>query len=155
MNNRAPPKSGDRLQSARGMTVKKGRAQLIFQGEAYEKTDRMPGPGTEPLDRAGVTGPGRRLCRCAWATAATAWPTSRRKGLFQGAGGDRFIPDAVMTRSMLAEVLYRYAGSPAVTGRDLFRAYLRGLLQGRGDLGPSEAGCIRTAERRPEEPQAR
>ena len=49
-----------------------------------------------------------------WARDSVAYVTE--KGLFQGAGGDRFIPDAVMTRSMLAEVLYRYAGSPAVTG---------------------------------------
>ncbi len=38
------------------------------------------------------------------------------KGLFQGTTATTFAPGATMTRAMLTAVLYRYAGSPAVTG---------------------------------------
>lgn len=44
----------------------------------------------------------------------------REKGLMNGTSADRFEPDATMTRAMLATVLYRQAGSPAVTGPDRF-----------------------------------
>ena len=37
------------------------------------------------------------------------------EGLMNGVGDDRFDPDGSMTRAMLATVLYRQAGSPAVT----------------------------------------
>ena len=42
------------------------------------------------------------------------------KGLMQGVGNDRFDPEGVFTRAQLATVLYRMAGSPAVTGEDGF-----------------------------------
>lgn len=38
------------------------------------------------------------------------------KGLFNGTTATTFSPDAQMKRGQLAAVLYRYAGSPAVTG---------------------------------------
>lgn len=38
------------------------------------------------------------------------------QGLFNGTGATTFSPDATMTRAMLIQVLYRYAGSPAVSG---------------------------------------
>ena len=37
-------------------------------------------------------------------------------GLFSGTGANTFSPDATMTRAMLTQVLYRYAGSPPVSG---------------------------------------
>ena len=39
---------------------------------------------------------------------------------FQGVGVNRFSPDGTFTRAQLATVLYRMAGSPAVTGKDSF-----------------------------------
>lgn len=42
------------------------------------------------------------------------------KGLMQGVGNRRFDPEGVFTRAQLATVLYRMAGSPAVTGEDDF-----------------------------------
>ena len=44
----------------------------------------------------------------------------REKGLMIGVGEDRFDPDGVFTRAQLATVLYRMAGSPAVSGEDTF-----------------------------------
>ena len=38
------------------------------------------------------------------------------QGLFNGTGPTTFSPDTTMTRAMLVQVLYRYAGSPAVSG---------------------------------------
>jgi hypothetical protein len=41
-------------------------------------------------------------------------------GLFEGTGGGKFSPEAAMTRAMLVTVLYRLAGSPAVSGDNPF-----------------------------------
>ena len=38
------------------------------------------------------------------------------KGMMNGMGGDIFAPNATTTRAMLTTILYRMAGSPAVTG---------------------------------------
>ena len=47
-----------------------------------------------------------------WAAGDIQYVTER--GLFKGTGGDTFDPSTEMSRAMLATVLYRYAGSPAV-----------------------------------------
>ena len=39
-----------------------------------------------------------------------------QSGLFGGTGGNTFSPNAPMSRAMLVQVLYRYAGEPAVSG---------------------------------------
>ena len=48
-----------------------------------------------------------------WAAGDIQYVTER--GLFKGTGGDTFGPSTEMNRAMLATVLYRYAGSPAVS----------------------------------------
>jgi len=48
-----------------------------------------------------------------WAAADIQYVSER--GLFKGTGGDTFSPFEKMSRAMLATVLYRYAGSPAVS----------------------------------------
>ncbi|MBE7004038.1 MAG: hypothetical protein E7425_07105 [Ruminococcaceae bacterium] len=53
-----------------------------------------------------------------WYADAVAYMTDA--GLMNGAGGDKFDPDGAFTRAQLATVLYRMAGSPAVTGEDSF-----------------------------------
>lgn len=50
----------------------------------------------------------------AWYEQAAAY--CRENGLLQGAGDGRFLPEAKVTRAMLAVVLHRMAGSPAVAG---------------------------------------
>ena len=54
----------------------------------------------------------------AWYADAVAYMTDA--GLMNGVGGDKFAPDGAFTRAQLATVLYRMAGSPAVTGEDSF-----------------------------------
>ena len=49
-----------------------------------------------------------------WASDAVDYVVE--KGLFNGTSATTFSPDSGMTRAMLTVVLYRYAGSPAVTG---------------------------------------
>lgn len=44
----------------------------------------------------------------------------REHGLMAGVGNGRFEPESRLTRAQLAAVLYRIAGSPAVTGTDAF-----------------------------------
>ena len=54
----------------------------------------------------------------AWyAEAATAL---LEMGIMNGVGNNRFDPDGIFTRAQLATVLYRLAGSPAVSGNDSF-----------------------------------
>ena len=51
----------------------------------------------------------------------------REKELMEGVGNRRFDPEGVFTRAQLATVLYRMAGSPAVTGEDGFTDTEAGL----------------------------
>ncbi len=51
---------------------------------------------------------------------AEAVQALRESGLMNGVGDNRFDPDGVFTRAQLATVLYRMAGSPAVSGEDGF-----------------------------------
>ena len=55
--------------------------------------------------------------------AADAWYTEfvvycRNNGLMTGTSGTTFSPDTPTTRAMMATILYRLAGSPAVSGTD-------------------------------------
>ncbi len=57
--------------------------------------------------------------------AASAWYAEaviycREHNLMAGIGNNQFAPESNLTRAQLAAVLYRIAGSPAVTGRDAF-----------------------------------
>ena len=51
---------------------------------------------------------------------AEAVEALREKEIMNGVGDGRFGPDETFTRAQLATVLYRMAGSPAVTGEDSF-----------------------------------
>lgn len=51
---------------------------------------------------------------------AEAVKAMNEKGLMNGVGNNRFDPNGVFTRAQLATVLYRMAGSPAVSGEDAF-----------------------------------
>ncbi|OUN08239.1 hypothetical protein B5G43_02335 [Flavonifractor sp. An92] len=53
-----------------------------------------------------------------WYEDAVAFTSAR--GLFSGVGGGRFAPEQTMTRSMLASVLYRMDGAPAVSADGAF-----------------------------------
>ena len=54
----------------------------------------------------------------AWYADAVRYMTNA--GLMNGVGEGKFAPDGTFTRAQLATVLYRMAGSPAVTGTDSF-----------------------------------
>ena len=43
-----------------------------------------------------------------------------KEGLMTGIGGGKFAPNVLTTRSMVVSMLYRLAGSPAVTGKTTF-----------------------------------
>lgn len=51
---------------------------------------------------------------------APAAEALREQGIMNGVGGGKFGPEETFTRAQLATVLYRMAGSPAVTGEDSF-----------------------------------
>ena len=54
----------------------------------------------------------------AWYAEAVMY--CREHGLMSGIGNNQFAPESSLTRAQLAAVLYRIAGSPAVTGTDSF-----------------------------------
>ena len=54
----------------------------------------------------------------AWYEDAVNW--CRENGIMGGTGGTAFSPDTTMSRAMLATVLYRVEGSPAVNGGEAF-----------------------------------
>ena len=88
----------------------------------------------------------------AWYTEAIRWATSR--GIIGGYGNGNFGPNDNITREQLAVMLWRYAGSPAATDKELHFtdadkasgyalealrwAVENGILNGYGDgrLGP-------------------
>ena len=88
----------------------------------------------------------------AWYTEAIRWATSQ--GIISGYGNGMFGPDDPITREQLAVMLWRYAGSPAATNKELHFsdeseisgyalealrwAVENGILNGYGDgrLGP-------------------
>ena len=64
--------------------------------------------------------------------AADAWYADavsyvRDNGLMNGTGSNAFSPDASTSRAMLAVVLYRLAGSPTVSGNDIFTDTVEGV----------------------------
>ena len=87
-----------------------------------------------------------------WAEDSIAFCASR--GIFNGVGDNCFDPEATMNRAMFATVLYRLAGSPAVSGADGFRdvadgswytdavlwGQSTGIIEGYGDglFGPDD-----------------
>ena len=76
----------------------------------------------------------------AWYADAAVY--CRDNGLMSGTSGTTFSPDTAMTRSMLATVLYRLAGSPAVTGSDAFTDTSDGAWYSDAVLWASQEGII-------------
>ena len=76
----------------------------------------------------------------AWYADAAVY--CRDNGLMSGTSGTTFSPDTAMTRSMLATVLYRLAGSPAVTGTDAFTDTSDGAWYSDAVLWASQEGII-------------
>lgn len=76
------------------------------------------------------------------------------KGIMDGTGADRFSPNAPLTRAMIVTILYRMAGSPAMSGASDFKdvdsnkwfakavawAAANGIVNGYGDslFGPND-----------------
>ena len=76
----------------------------------------------------------------AWYAPAAA--ALQEKGLMNGVGEGRFDPQGVFTRAQLATVLYRMAGSPAVTGEDAFDDTEAGTWYTDAVLWASQNGVI-------------
>ena len=79
--------------------------------------------------------------------AADAWYAEaveyvRDNGLMSGTSATTFAPNDTMTRSMLATTLYREAGSPAVSGSDVFTDTQEGAWYADAVLWASQEGVI-------------
>ena len=66
----------------------------------------------------------------------------RDNGLMSGTSATTFSPDTPMTRAMLAAVLYRLEGSPAVTGADSFTDTTDGAWYADAVLWASQNGIV-------------
>ena len=66
----------------------------------------------------------------------------REKNLMDGVGDNRFGPDGVFTRAQLTAVLYRMAGSPAVSGEDSFADTDPGQWYSDAVLWASQNGVV-------------
>ncbi len=73
---------------------------------------------------------------------AEAVQALREKGLMNGVGDNSFDPEGVFTRAQLATVLYRMAGSPAVSGEDSFADTQSGQWYSDAILWASQNGII-------------
>ena len=76
----------------------------------------------------------------AWYAEAATY--CRDNGLMSGTGGTNFSPNSTMTRAMLAVVLYRLAGSPAVSGSDAFTDTVEGSWYSEAVLWASRQGLV-------------
>ena len=79
--------------------------------------------------------------------AANAWYVGaveyvRDNGLMNGTSDTTFSPNGTMTRAMLAVVLYRMAGSPAVSGSDSFTDTADGTWYANAVLWASGEGVM-------------
>ena len=63
-------------------------------------------------------------------------------GLMNGVGGGQFAPGGRVTRAMLVTVLYRNAGSPAVSGQHPFRDVAPGRYYSRAVAWAYETGIV-------------
>ena len=73
---------------------------------------------------------------------AEAVEALREKEIMNGVGDGRFGPDETFTRAQLAAVLYRMAGSPAVTGEDSFTDTESGTWYADAVLWASRNGVV-------------
>lgn len=75
-----------------------------------------------------------------WYTEAVIY--CRDNGLMTGTGDTEFSPNASMTRSMLAAVLYRLEGSPVVSGSDNFTDTVESAWYADAVLWASQNGIV-------------
>ena len=66
----------------------------------------------------------------------------RDNGLMSGTSDTAFNPEGTMTRAMLAQALYRAAGSPAVSGSDSFTDTQEGAWYADAVLWASQQGVV-------------
>ena len=66
----------------------------------------------------------------------------RDNGLMSGTSDTAFDPEGTMTRAMLAQALYRAAGSPAVSGSDSFTDTQKGAWYADAVLWASQQGVV-------------
>ena len=76
----------------------------------------------------------------AWYAEAVMY--CREHGLMAGVSDTTFAPESSLTRAMLAAVLYRAAGSPAVTGTDSFTDTREGSWYSDSVLWASQQGLV-------------
>lgn len=76
----------------------------------------------------------------AWYAEAVMY--CREHGLMSGIGNNQFAPESSLTRAQLAAVLYRIAGSPAVTGTDSFTDTVDGAWYSSAVLWASRQGLV-------------
>lgn len=89
-----------------------GTRQVIQKSVAKDGAVSVPLDGSATVEIVDNSKTFEDISSEDWESDAVAFASARE--LFVGTGGDSFEPETEMSRSMLAEVLYRLEGSPAV-----------------------------------------
>ena len=89
-----------------------GTRQVIQKSVAKDGAVSVPLDGSATVEIVDNSKTFEDISSEDWESDAVAFASARE--LFVGTGGDSFEPETQMSRSMLAEVLYRLEGSPAV-----------------------------------------
>ena len=108
-------------------------AAKVTVSAAFTQKSQTEGEGEEPLPFADVASD-------AWYAQAVAYVY--RQGLMSGTAQDRFSPDLTTNRAMLVTILYRLAGSPAVSGAAAFTDVASGDWYANGVAWASANGIV-------------
>lgn len=93
-----------------GMLLLSACGVVAADRDMVSKTENAAQPLAETTNSAGFSD----VPADAWYAEAVDW--CKEHGIMSGTSAAEFSPDRIMTRAMLATVLYRVAGSPAASG---------------------------------------
>ena len=117
-----PPVPDDAMKILYTLELEEGRFLVVSENKVRRELALFAADGsavanvTVLLTTDGHPNPYPDVADTSWYTSYVSYVTA--SGLFGGDDAGAFLPQRPMTRAMLATVLYRLAGSPAVAGGD-------------------------------------
>lgn len=111
---------GNKHLTQKGLAVMKNTKRILGLLMAFAMVLSLHIPALAAVDDTGFSD----VAADAWYAEAVMY--CRERGLMNGTTDTTFEPEASLTRAMLVTILYRSAGSPAVTGEDSFTDTVEG-----------------------------